>query len=464
MYAIYDEVNQGVKLIDDNEYAEVKDKVTSGKPNIDSIDYEKCRDRMRFQPLVIRRFPLRPVSPNDLLAVYDAANQAVIAVTRAEYEKNKLKYEPEVQIPAHAVAVPPPAMTAAFEEPAPAAPAPAAPAPAAPAPAAPAPAAPVAAVPTPPPVEAPQSFAELLFVPPKAGPVTLNPDDLVAVYDKTNQAVIAIPRHVHEKGGDFSAAAVPAEPPAKTTAPVPTTATSAPQKTADLIFQPPKAGKVELSPDDLLAVYDEATQSVIVVTRKQYNQGGDFSAAASPKPPAKIAAPSAPQNTADLIFQPPKAGPVELNPDDLLAVYDEATQSVIVVTRKQYNQGGDFSVSAAAAPAQPPAKTTASSAPQKTADLIYQPPKAGPVELNPDDLLAVYDEATQSVILVTRKQYNQGGSFTGLEEKTPQGFSSLLFVPPKPGPVQFGDDDLLAVYDAEHQTVKTITRKQFNTL
>jgi hypothetical protein len=25
MYAIYDEVNQGVKLIDDNEYAEVKD-------------------------------------------------------------------------------------------------------------------------------------------------------------------------------------------------------------------------------------------------------------------------------------------------------------------------------------------------------------------------------------------------------------------------------------------------------
>jgi hypothetical protein len=67
--------------------------------------------------------------------------------------QNKLKYEPEVQIPAHAVAAPPPAMTAAFEEPAPAAPAPAAPAPAAPAPAAPAPAAPVAAVPTPPPVE-----------------------------------------------------------------------------------------------------------------------------------------------------------------------------------------------------------------------------------------------------------------------------------------------------------------------
>jgi len=92
-YAIYDEENQGVKLVDDEEYNKVKSKVTSGKPNIDSINYEACRDRMRFKPIVIRRFQHSPIKPSDLLAVYDSTNQSVIAVTRADYEKNKVKYE-----------------------------------------------------------------------------------------------------------------------------------------------------------------------------------------------------------------------------------------------------------------------------------------------------------------------------------------------------------------------------------
>ena len=47
------------------------------------------------------------------------------------------------------------------------------------------------------------------------------------------------------------------------------------------------------------------------------------------------------------------------------------------------------------------------SPPQKISDLIFQPPKVGPVQLSPDDLLAVYHPPTQGVILVTRAQYDK---------------------------------------------------------
>ena len=40
----------------------------------------------------------------------------------------------------------------------------------------------------------------------------------------------------------------------------------------------------------------------------------------------------------NLIFQPPKVGPVALGDDDLIAVYEPQTQSVVTVTRKEYNQ------------------------------------------------------------------------------------------------------------------------------
>ena len=51
----------------------------------------------------------------------------------------------------------------------------------------------------------------------------------------------------------------------------PASASAGPQQTSALIFQPPKVGKIDLSPDDLLAVYHPATQGVVLITRKQYD-------------------------------------------------------------------------------------------------------------------------------------------------------------------------------------------------
>merc|ERR1712142_1060186 len=92
-YAIYDEESKSIKLVDEQGFEEVREKVTTGKPNIDGIDYEKCRDVMRFRPIVIKRRPLSPNKPTDLLAVYEPKNQSVVAITRAEFEKNKEKYD-----------------------------------------------------------------------------------------------------------------------------------------------------------------------------------------------------------------------------------------------------------------------------------------------------------------------------------------------------------------------------------
>merc|ERR1711990_33573 len=83
------------------------------------------------------------------------------------------------------------------------------------------------------------------------------------------------------------------------------------------------------------------------------------SAAVVSKPAA--AASPATQKTSDLIFQAPKVGPIKLCPDDLLAVYDAATQGIILVTRKQYDSGEIPS----AAP-----QSFAASASQRTSDLI----------------------------------------------------------------------------------------------
>lgn len=95
---------------------------------------------------------------------------------------------------------------------------------------------------------------------------------------------------------------------------------------------------------------------------------------------------------------------------------------------------------------------------QRTSDLIFQAPKVGPIKLCPDDLLAVYDAATQGIILVTRKQYDSGET----PSSAPQSFANLLFQPPKVGPVALGEDDLVAVYEPETQSIKTVTRKEFN--
>jgi len=209
-YAIYDQESQGIKLVDDQGFEEVKATVTSGKPNIDSIDYEKCRDKMRFKPIVVKRRTLSPNRPTDLIAVYEKSNQSVIAITWAEYEKNKSKYDP-----GDAPTLKPRPAPAPASVPAPTpAPAPAPEPTLAPAPAlAPAltpaftDAAPVAASkvdpaifllpatgPAPAPPKEKQSFASLLFQPPKIGPVTLSPDDLVAAYDPATQSVVAVKR------------------------------------------------------------------------------------------------------------------------------------------------------------------------------------------------------------------------------------------------------------------------------
>merc|ERR1719431_2095898 len=187
--------------------------------------------------------------------------------------------------------------------------------------------------------------------------------------------------------GDFASAA-----PAPKVAPVAAVAAAAPvavvapvaQKTADLIFQPPKPKAVQLDPEDLLAVYHPASQGIILVTRRQYDKGDLSTPAPVVSAPAAVvskpaaAASPATQKTSDLIFQAPKVGPIKLCPDDLLAVYDAASQDIILVTRKQYDSG-DISTPAAAT-SKPAA---ASSATQRTSDLIFQAPKVGPITLSP---------------------------------------------------------------------------------
>jgi len=453
-YAIYDEENQGVKLVDDEGYQQIKESVTSGRPNIDAIDYEECREKMRFRPIVIRRRPLSPNKPTDLVAVYEPSNQSIIAITRADYEKNKSKYDvgpapalkprpaksgPEAAAPA--------ALTPAFTDIAPVEAPKVAAAPA------------VKQAPAPAPAEA-ASFASLIFQPPKIGPVAVSPDDLVAVYDAATQSVIAVKRSQYESGNTACAAKAPAAP----AAPAASASTqSAAKKSSDLIFQPPKVGKIQLCPDDLLAVYEPKSQGVILVTRKQYDQG-DVSTPAKVVSAPSAQPSSAPQQTTNLIFQAPKIGKVDLCPDDLLAVYEPKTQGVILVTRKQFDKG-DISTPATAVssskPAAPsaPAAPAASAAPQQTSDLIFQAPKIGKIELCPEDLLAVYHPATQGVVLVTRKQYDAGEMPSG---SSAQSFTDLIFQPPKVGPVQLCDDDLIAVYEPDTQSVKTVTRKEFD--
>jgi len=441
-YAIYDEENQGVKLVDDQGYEQVKELVTKGRPNIDAINYEECRERMRFRPLVVKRRALSPNRGDDLVAVYEASNQSVIAIKRVDYEKNKAKYDggpaptlkprPAKTEPAPAA----PALTPAFSEvqPVEAPKEKAAPPPPV-----------VKETPKPAPAEA-ASFASLIFQPPKIKAVTLSPDDLVAVYDAATQSVLAVKRSQYESGNFGTSAPAPAAPASK--------ASSAAQKSSDLIFQPPKVGKIQLCPDDLLAVYEPKTQGVILVTRKQYDQGDISSPAAPAAPAAKPAA--VPQQTSDLIFQAPKIGKIQLCPDDLLAVYHPETQGVILVTRSQYDKG-DISTPAKIAAVASPAP--ASAAPQQTSALIFQPPKVGKIDLSPDDLLAVYHPATQGVVLITRKQYDAGEMPAG--GATPS-FTDLIFQPPKVGPVALGDDDLIAIYEPQTQSVTTVTRKEYN--
>merc|ERR1712142_1001428 len=429
---------------------------------------------MRFKPIVIRRRKLAPPQSTDLVAVYEPSNQSMIAITRADYEKNKAKYDqgpaPTLK-PRPAELAPAPTLTPAFTDAAP--------------------------------IEKPKleakpapstnddqitrcpirNFTNLIFQPPKIGPVELSPEDLVAVYDPATQSTIAVKRSQHEGESTLAPAVAPTlapavaptPAPAVTPTPAPAVATtpapktsdltslepalsvaSAPaptvaaQKTSDLIFQAPKVGPIKLCPDDLLAVYDPESQGVILVTRKQYDQGK------TSKAPVTAASP---QSFANLIFQPPKIGPIKLSPDDLLAVYQPEIQEVVLVTRKQYD-AGESTTATASVPAPTPApKVTA----QKTSDLIFQAPKVGPIKLCPDDLLAVYDPDSQGVILVTRKQYDQGKTpATPASAVTPQSFASLIFQPPKIGPINYCPDDFLAVYQPESQEVVLVTRRQFD--
>jgi len=112
-----------------------------------------------------------------------------------------------------------------------------------------------------------------------------------------------------------------------------------------------------------------------------------------------------------------------------------------LVTRKQYDAG-----------------EIPKAAPQSFASLIFQPPKIGPISYCPDDLLAVYQPESQEVVLVTRRQFDAGE----IPAVARQSFINLIFQPPKVGPVVLGDEDLIAVYEPETQSVITVTRKEFN--
>jgi len=283
-YAIYDEENQGVKLVDDEEYNKVKSKVTSGKPNIDSINYEACRDRMRFKPIVIRRFQHSPIKPSDLLAVYDSTNQSVIAVTRADYEKNKVKYE------ANSPSFSAPTIKPVIQEPTPTT----------------------------------QTIAD---TPKLAAQVTPKPIEKISPKVETPDLVCF--QNVNNSD-------IQPEPIVSSNTSVKPPTDNIKEPLSHPLFCPPLIGPIKLCPDDLMIVYNPVSQGVQLVTRAQFDAGlmpSDTTSA----PPTAAPSPS-PQTQSHPLFTPPMIPAIEHDDEDLVAVYDEETQSVKAITRAQFKQ------------------------------------------------------------------------------------------------------------------------------
>ena len=69
-------------LLEEAAYRKVEPLVTSGGPNLKGIDYEASRQRMRLQTVDKTRFQASTEKPDDLIAIYDKVNSAVMAVPR----------------------------------------------------------------------------------------------------------------------------------------------------------------------------------------------------------------------------------------------------------------------------------------------------------------------------------------------------------------------------------------------
>jgi len=96
MYVIYDKVNQVPMLLDEATYRKVEPIVTSGRPNLEGIDYQASRQKMRSQTVDKTKLIVSEEKKDDLIAIYDKVNAAVMAVPRWAYEKVKHHYADSV--------------------------------------------------------------------------------------------------------------------------------------------------------------------------------------------------------------------------------------------------------------------------------------------------------------------------------------------------------------------------------
>jgi len=104
------------------------------------------------------------------------------------------------------------------------------------------------------------------------------------------------------------------------------------------------------------------------------------------------------------LFCPPLIGPIKLCPDDLMIVYNPVSQGVQLVTRAQFDAG---LMPSDTTPAPPTAAPSSQGLPQTQSHPLFTPPIIPAIKHDDEDLVAVYDEETQSVKAITRAQFKQ---------------------------------------------------------
>ena len=72
-------------ILPDFAYKKVESLVTSGKPNLEGIDYQAARRKMRSLVVDKSRLRTSEEKPDDLIAVYDKVNAAVMAIPRFDW-------------------------------------------------------------------------------------------------------------------------------------------------------------------------------------------------------------------------------------------------------------------------------------------------------------------------------------------------------------------------------------------
>ena len=70
-------------LLDEATYRKVEPIVTSGRPSLEGIDYQQSRMKMQLKTIDKTRFKASEEKEDDLIAIYDKVNAAVMAVPRS---------------------------------------------------------------------------------------------------------------------------------------------------------------------------------------------------------------------------------------------------------------------------------------------------------------------------------------------------------------------------------------------